>query len=268
MNTQLTDLMQRATENLEPVSPDLLERSVQHGLRLRRRRTTVLGLSGAGAVLATAGLVAGGIQWFGNPSDAAVAGTPAPSATPAPTSGAKPAQVDPKQTLKTLRLLIDAPGRTVTKPESWGSTKGSFTAARYLVDDGKGASRVEVLLSGGGEENPCAASSTGCTKYPDGSSLFALAEQPEYSDARNSRDGVISNYVTLFLRDGRSISLTSYNAPAEKGIEHTRQKPLFSVAELTALAKDKAWKFPAAPAAKPSPSGKVVIPSAKLHPTK
>ena len=42
MNTQLTDLMQRATENLEPVTPDLLERSVQQGLHLRRRRTTIL----------------------------------------------------------------------------------------------------------------------------------------------------------------------------------------------------------------------------------
>ena len=265
MTTQLTDLMQRATENLEPVTRDLLERSVQQGLRQRRRRTTVLGLSGAGAVLATAGLIAGGIQWLGNPSDAAVAGTPALSATANPTS-AKPAQVDPNQTLKTLRLLLDAPGRAVTKPETWGSAKDGFTAAAYVVDDGKGAARVDVLLSGGGEENPCATSSTGCTKYPDGSVVFTVTEQPEYSGNRN-KDGVVSNYVALFLRDGRLISLTSYNAPTEKGSAHTRQKPLLSVPELIKLAQSKAWKVPPVTPAKPS--NKVAVkPSSKVHPTK
>lgn len=265
MNTQLTDLMQRATENLEPVSPDLLERSVQHGLRLRRRRTTVLGLGGAGAVLATAGLIAGGIQWFGNPSDAAVAGMTTPSATPT----AKPtqAQVDPRQTLKTLRLLLDAPGRTMTKPETWGGEKEGFTAAAYVVDDGKGAARVDVLLSGGGEQNPCETSSAGCTKFPDGSSLFAVTEQPTYSDKRQDKYGVVSNYVALYLRDGRLISLTSYNGPAEKGSPHTRQKPLLSVADLTKLAESKAWKIP--PAAPAKPSNKVAVkPSSKLHPTR
>jgi hypothetical protein len=266
MNTQLNDLMQRATENLEPVSPDLLERSVQHGLRLRRRRSTILGLAGTGAVLATAGLVAGGIQWFGNPSDASVAGTSTPSVVPINTSPAKPAHVDPHQALKTLRLLLDAPGRTFTKPETWGGAKEGFAAAAYLVDDGKGAARVDVLLSGGGEENPCATSSTGCTKLADGSSLFAVTEQPAYSDQRQDKDGVVSNYVALYLRDGGMISLTSYNGPEEKGSPHTRQKPLLSVADLTKLVESKAWKIPPAAA---KPTNKVAVkPSSKLHPTK
>lgn len=67
MNTQLTDLMNRATENLEPVTADLLERSVTQGLRQRRRRTALLTASGAGAVLATAGLIGGGIQLLSSP---------------------------------------------------------------------------------------------------------------------------------------------------------------------------------------------------------
>src|ERR1700754_4734622 len=112
MNTQLTDLMHRATENLEPVTPDLLERSVKQGLRQRRRRTTLLTASGAGAVLATAGLIAGGISRAGLPATA-VAGSPLPAAQPPAAkppavttkNPAKPGQVTPQQTLATLKSL-------------------------------------------------------------------------------------------------------------------------------------------------------------------
>jgi hypothetical protein len=262
MNTQLTDLMQRATENLEPVTPDLLERSVQQGLHLRRRRTTVLSLTGAGAVVATVGLIAGGVQLLGGPSEAAVAGTPAPLTAP---PAAKPSAVTLHQTLVTLRSLVEAPGRTLTKPETWGEAKDGFVAAAYVVDDGKGASRVDVLVSSGGEENPCATASTGCTKLPDGSTVFALSEQPEYPGNRN-KDGVTSNYVALYGRDGRFISMTSYNAPAEKGSRHTRQKPLFTVAQLTTMVQSKTWKFP--PANPVKPSGTAVKPSSKVKPSK
>jgi hypothetical protein len=246
MNTQLTDLMHRATENLEPVSPDLLERTVQQGVRLRRRRTTILSVTGATAVLATAGIVVAGTQLLGNPSDAAVAGTTKPSA---PSSVAKPAAVTQKETLATLKSLIEAPGRTLSKPRTWGD--GSFNAAAYLVDDGNGASRVEVLVSGGGEQDPCATPGIGCTKNPDGSTLLTLAEQPEYAGNRNV-NGVVSNYVALRLKDGRFVSLTSCNAPAEKGIRHTRTKPFFTVAQLTEMVESKAWKFPPKTITKPA----------------
>ncbi len=258
MNSQLTELMQQATENLEPVTPDLLERSVQQGLRLRRRRTTILSLTGAGAVLATVGLIAGGIQSFGSPSEASVAGTPLPSATPTP--AAKPHPVTARQTLATLRSLIAAPGRTLSHPEARGDSDDGFNAAAYVVDDGKGASRIEVLVSGGGEQDPCADPSATCTTNPDGSTLFTVTEQPEYPGDRNI-DGVVSNYVTLHFPDGRFIGITSYNAPAEKDSRHTRQKPLFSVPELTTMVQSKTWKFPAASTDKPS--GKAVKPSTK-----
>jgi hypothetical protein len=242
LNDTLPGLMHRATENLEPATTDLLERSVQQGLRLRRRRTTLLTASGAGAVLATAGLVVGATQVLGRPSDAAVAGTtptPTPSASVQKPS-AKPATA--KETLATLRTLIQAPGLKLSKPETWGD-KSAFGAA-YVVDDGRGASRVDVLLSGGGEEDRCAVPSTACTTLPDGSTLFSLAGEPVYPGDRNV-DGVLSNYVLRRLPDGRIISLTSYNAPAEKGAPHTRAKPLYSVAQLTALAQSKSWTLPA-----------------------
>ena len=240
MNTQLTDLMHRATENLEPVTPDLLERSVAQGLRLRRRRTALRTASGAGAVLATAGLIAGGIHLTGSPTNAAVAGSPVPSAKPTPT--AKPPAVNPKETLATLKTLVTAPGRTLSSPETWGG--GDYAGAAYVVDDGHGASRVDVLLSGGGEANPCVPVRQGCSTLPDGSVVYVSKESPVYSDSRQSRYGVISNYVLLYRHDGRAISLTSYNGPAEKGKQHTRPKPLLSTEALTALAKSKSWKLP------------------------
>ncbi|MFG1819577.1 hypothetical protein ACGFIF_37850 [Kribbella sp. NPDC049174] len=241
LNDTLPGLMHRATENLEPASTDLLERTVQQGLRLRRRRTTLLTVTGAGAVLATAGLVVGATQVLGRPSDAAVAGTtPTPSASAHTTPSAKPATS--KEALTTLKALLQAPGLTLSKPQTWGDK--SALGAAYLVDDGKGVSRVEVLLTGGGEENRCATPSAACTTLPDGSTLFSLATQPEYPGNRN-KDGVLSNYVVRRLPDGRIISLTSYNAPAEKGSPHTRPKPLFTVAQLSTLAQSKSWKLPA-----------------------
>lgn len=247
MNTQLTDLMHRATENLEPVTPDLLERTVAQGLRLRRRRTALLTASGAGAVLATAGLIAGGIHLAGSPTNAAVAGSPVPSAKPTPT--AKPPAVNPKETLATLKTLVTAPGRTLSSPETWGG--GDYAGAAYVVDDGHGAARVDVMLSGGNEQNPCVPVRQGCTTLADGSVLYSYKESPVYPDDRQAQNSVISNYVMLYRRDGRVISLTSYNGPAEKDKQHTRPKPILSVQDLTTLVKSKAWKLPPVSTTKP-----------------
>lgn len=263
MNTQLKDLMHRATENLEPVTPDLLERSVAQGVRQRRRRTTLLAATGTGAVLATAGLIAGGIHLLGSPADTAAAGAPIalanpstdPSAKPSTEPSAKPsgtrstrptpsgtAGVANAKTLATLKSLIAAPGRTISSPTTWGD--GGFTAAGVVVDDGHGGSLVEVMLSGGGEQNPCVPVRSGCKALPDGAFLYTSKEEPEYTDGRQAQYGVVGNYVTLFRRDGRNINLISFNAPSEKGIPHTRATPLLSVKDLTALAKSKAWKLP------------------------
>jgi hypothetical protein len=254
MNTKLTDLMHQATENLEPVTTDLLERSVAQGRRLRRRRTTLLAATGTGAVLATAGLIAGGIHVLGSPADTAAAGSPIaltkpsvkPSTTPSkPSSKPTPSSTHAAmnaQTLATLKSLVSAPGRTVSSPTTWGDN--GFTAASYVVDDGHGASFVGVMLSGGGEQNPCVPARRGCKTLSDGSYLYTSKEEPEYTDGRQAQYGVVGNYVTLFRHDGRNINLISFNAPAEKGKKHTRATPLLSVEDLTALAKSKAWKLP------------------------
>lgn len=242
LNDTLPGLMHRATENLEPVSNDLFERSLEQGLRLRRRRTTVLSVAGASAVAATVGLVVGATQLVGGPTEAAVAGPAAPVTTPVTTPVAPKATAPTaREALAALRGLVQAPGRTLSQAQTWGDA--SALGAAYVVDDGQGASRVEVLLTGGGEENRCAEAGAGCATLPDGSKVFSLAEEPSYAGSRNV-DGVVANYVARYLPDGRFMSLTSYNGPAEKGSPHTRAKPLYTVAQLTELVQSPVWKLP------------------------
>jgi hypothetical protein len=69
-------------------------------------------------------------------------------------------------------------------------------------------------------------------------------DAPTYADERNSVEGVLSNVVTINHPNGRSISMTSYNAPQEKGSKHTRVKPAYTTDQLTAMADSKLWKFP------------------------
>jgi hypothetical protein len=251
LNDTLPGLMHRATENLEPVSTDLLERSVQQGLRLRRRRTTLLTASGAGAVLATAGLVVGATQVLGRPSDTAVAGTSTPSATPSAVT--KPAAVTPQETLATLRSLIQRAGLTLTKPETRGGGTEGFNAVAYIANDGQGASRIEAIVEGSAQAPSCDAYAVpdSCTVRPDGSVLVTLTESPEYPAGRNV-DGVVSNHADLYYPDGRHLGVTSYNALADKGSPHSRAKPLFTTKQLTTIVESKNWKYPAPSAVKPS----------------
>src|SRR3954453_24039158 len=102
LNDTLPDLMRRATENLEPESADLVERGMRRGVILRRRRTALLSVSGAGAVLATAGIVFGSSQLLGSHAgtEAPVAGGPSIKSV---SKAEKPPAVTPKETLATLR---------------------------------------------------------------------------------------------------------------------------------------------------------------------
>jgi hypothetical protein len=243
METNLSHLMHQATDDLQPVTTDLYERSLQQGLRLRRRRTTTMSVAGASAVLATAGLIAGGVQAFGGPNNTPVASAPLPAAKPTPV--AAKGGVTPADTLATLRTLTQQRGK-LSKPETWGAAADGYLGAAFVIDDGKGAARVDVMVSAGGEANRCKPVQAGCTKLPGGVWAFALKESPEYSDGRQQQYRVVSNYVVVFYPDGRNVGMTSYNAPEEKGEQHTRSKPTFTTTELITMARSTAWKFPPA----------------------
>ncbi|MGH3371978.1 MAG: hypothetical protein ACRDPR_18490, partial [Nocardioidaceae bacterium] len=139
----LADLMRRATDGLEPDSPDLVRRGMAKGLRLRRRRTAGLSIAAASALVLTGGVVVAAQTLGPDQAGAQVAGTPGLTVATA-TPSARP--VTPKDTLATLQKVLPATVK-VSEPRSWGDS--GFTAASVTVDDGKGLAEVLVLVEGG-----------------------------------------------------------------------------------------------------------------------
>ncbi|MBB6567804.1 hypothetical protein HPO96_05010 [Kribbella sandramycini] len=262
----LPELMHRATDGLEPESADLVERSVLQGLRLRRRRTALASAAGVAAVAATVAVVAGAVHVVGQPNGAqpagALASSPTPSTPSSPTppapfvstteepgDGAQPPVQLNDPTLKTLRTLLKGKGK-LTAADTWGSAAEGYLGASYVVDDGKGGSQVQVMLSNGG--HPTCKDVPGCSVRADGSTIRAQQPAPEYPKGRNV-DGVLTSFVEITRKGGRFISVTSYNAVEEKGSKATRPLPILTVAQLTKLADDTAWKFPAPPKGQGTP---------------
>ncbi|MGC4943990.1 hypothetical protein [Kribbella sp. DT2] len=240
LNDSLPDLMRRATDDLEPESNDLVERGMRRGVTLRRRRTALLSLSGAGAVLATAGIIVGGSQLFAG-NAAPVAGPPstAPS-TPASAQVAKPGT--PTDTMKRLQRLLP---QDLKQSSAKVSYERNMHHAEVVVDDGKGASliTVEVITT---KPNPdCAGLHGSCTVRADGSVITSYANESIFPyDASKNPWGIKNTVVEIFHPDGRLISIRNYNAPKGDGVQHTRTNPLFSVKQLTALATSDQWVFP------------------------
>jgi hypothetical protein len=232
----LTDLMRRATEYVEPESTDLVERGIRRGVILRRRRRALVGSASASAVLAAAGMIFAGSQLIGGESAAAppVAGVPivvTPSATPT--------AAGPNDTLQTLKSLLPA-GLKVSQPRTWGD---NFIAASYVVDDGKGGSLIEVQVMTRQTQISCAneAHPENCTERPDGTIVLA-----EHTPTRSAHGTPVAAATSVQLRypDGRIIVVGNANSTAWKKAPITRAKPLLTVAQLTAIADSKAWAFP------------------------
>jgi hypothetical protein len=255
LNDTLPDLMRRATDGLEAESNDLVQRGMRRGVALRRRRRALLSLSGAGAVLATAGIIIGGTHLLGG--DAAgttpVAGGPTQPTPARPSRIATAPSVPTSHTPTTLKKLLPRQLKT-TRSKVWGSDKEGFIAASLVADDGSGAAQIVAMTSRFRTTKACSADREGlsnCKVQPDGSMLTWEQEAPEYPPGRN-QDGIVSNIVQLTYPDGRYVALTSYNGPSEKGSHQTRDKPVLTIAQLTSMANSKAWLFPSSGLARPS----------------
>jgi hypothetical protein len=235
LNDTLPDLMRRATENLEPESTDLVERGMSRGIVLRRRRTALLSVSGATAVLATAGIVITGTQVLGGNAPAPASGPTTAAATD--TEAVKP--VTQKETLATLLKLLPTT-LEVKSSTVWGDP--GFNGASVVVDDGQGAAKISLAVSS--NDGTCVDPQPGtCRPRADGSLLTTRIEEPTYSKDNNP-GGVLMNSVQVTRSPVRGISLLAFNAPEEKGVEHTRAKPVLTIAQLTAIADSKLWRFP------------------------
>ncbi|WP_328320250.1 hypothetical protein OHA70_21285 [Kribbella sp. NBC_00382] len=166
---------------------------------------------------------------------------------PLPTSpGTSKPPVPVQETLQTLKKVLPR-GLQVTQPATRGGLPEDYNAASVLVNDGKGLSYVGVFITYevptikkcGVEGSP-----SHCTVRADGSVAGWIKNEPEYSDARQAKEGVLENMADIYYPDGRHISITSYNAVEEKGSKHTRPKPAISAEKLLDMAGNKDWKFP------------------------
>ncbi|WP_020390230.1 hypothetical protein [Kribbella catacumbae] len=177
-----------------------------------------------------------------------------PPKQPLPTGGPdKPEPKDPgagkpgvpvQLTLQTLKNVLPT-GLKLTRPETNGGGTNGHNGAAYVINDGKGLSRIIVFVTYEHPVTKCGPEGiSNCKVRPDGSVTGWGKNVPEYADARQAKDGVVANKAEIHYPDGRTIAITSYNATAEKGSKHTRVTPPFTPQQLLVMAGNKSWKFP------------------------
>ncbi|MFI5695819.1 hypothetical protein ACIA58_28465 [Kribbella sp. NPDC051586] len=228
LHDSLPDLMRRATEDLQPATPELVARGIRRGKVLRRRRTALAGLSGAAAVLATVGIIVGSTQLLQHGA--------APAVEPAapPRAHHLTRAVTPAETLATLLP------KSLHRSKAATSDDGTLSV---VLDDGKGGGLLTVDMMTAQPNTDCNGSPAGaCTVEPDGTVYVAYANRPLYAD--ENPGGIAVTTVEVFYPDGRQISLSNYNAPKDQGVEHSRPAPILSITQLTQIARSKQWVYP------------------------
>ncbi|MFJ9248137.1 hypothetical protein [Streptomyces sp. NPDC101776] len=212
--------------------------------RLLRRRNAAV-MSGA-AGIALVGVGGALLLPSGNPAEAR--GSAAASAHASATSSA-PAPVSGEELFRKLtRLLGDG---AYSKVVARGTDEAPSPYVHVVYDDGKGKSAVEVNL---GRVEPGSDEARQATKCPakvfthydacttsrlaDGSVVMVL-QGYEYPDRRVDTKWWSAELVTP---QGQHVSVSEWNAAAEKDSPITRSQPPLSPARLTKLAASDAWR--------------------------
>jgi hypothetical protein len=245
----LTQLMERTTDDLRPNVAGLVSGGMSRGRRLRTRRRAATGL-GAVAAAVVVGAVAVGAPSF-------VDGDARPE-MPVASHPTRTTAVNVE--LPTLRALRD--GRVVTLPagtarllDSWGSWEEGFIAASWSLTpaDGSPAGLVQVLVEYAGPprsprqgtavdlakatsssfDQECAEGPGACVQAADGSALMTFTAPEPLSGGGDS--DVAATHGSLWTPDGLHVDVTAYNAMAEKGSAPTRTAPVLDEAQLTAM---------------------------------
>ncbi|WP_405991186.1 hypothetical protein [Streptomyces sp. NBC_00986] len=231
--------------------------------RLLRRRNAAV-MSGA-AGIALVGVGGALLLPSGNPAEAqaahATAATPTATSTPTPVSGAA--------LVNTLEKLL--PEGTFSKVEARGTDEEPSPYVHVVYDDGKGASAVEVGLGRVQPGSDQARQTTQCpakvfthydacrtSRLADGSVVMVL-QGYEYPDRRVDTKLWSAELVTP---QGQHVSVSEWNAAAEKDAPITRSQPPLSPAQLRKVAAATAWREaidampvdPNSPVTPPSPS--------------
>lgn len=247
LNETVTDLMRRATADMEPESLDLFERGVRRGRTLRRRRTALRALVGTGAVVvsvAVGGAYVLGSEPGGEGPSAGMAVGPASASSTATGTAPTAGTVTPEQALRTLKGLLPDSVR-VSRPQLWQDASTGTINVSVLVNDGKGASEVSVQLGADNGPADCADKPANrCRIRSDGSAITVGGSRPGKPDL----SGLVNRHVVVQHRNGSFISVVNTNTTSSTTPRPTRSQPVLAVAQLTSMADSKLWKFPPMPA--------------------
>ncbi|MFB8772456.1 hypothetical protein [Streptomyces broussonetiae] len=228
-------------------------------LRLRRRAAVLGGAASLALVGAGGALVLPGGEGEASPAAGQRKVTTA-SATPAPT----PVTAD--EMVAILKSLLPA-GETRQEHGGGGETGSAF--ASVVFDDGQGGGAVGVGLGRIEPGSTSAREMTTCpdknfvpydacdsSRLPDGS-LLLLMKGYEYPDRRVDTKLWQAQLITP---EGQHVSVTEWNAEAEKDAPVTRPEPPLSLEQLKAVASADEWRgavdsLPENPKGAPAPGG-------------
>ncbi|MFR0357942.1 hypothetical protein [Streptomyces sediminimaris] len=244
---QLSAGMRHAAAAFETDRAALVTAGAVRGRRrlLLRRRAAVAGGAAGLALVGVGGallLPGGGSRPDGSRADgASVAAAGRHRSTPDPVSG--------DTLIRTLEKLL--PAGKVSGAEARGTDEKGGPSVHVVYDDGKGAAAVGVGLGRVEPGSDQARQVTECpgkayvhydacttSRLPDGSVVMVL-QGYEYPDRRVDTKWWSAELVSP---KGHHVSVSEWNAAAEKDSPVTRGEPPLSPARLTRLAAAAAWR--------------------------
>lgn len=249
----LTQLMERVTDELQPDVAGLVAGGMTRGRRLRTRRRLATALAAAGAVAAV-GVTALLVPSYVGGDHRREGSLPVASQPKHETSSS--AELPSREALAAGRV-VTVPGRSELL-DSWGARGQGFVAASWRVTptDGSGAGQISVLVEYGDERhqdlasldkdgrasdaaaakavkmasNPCAEAFGSCSRLPDGSWLATDTAPEPLSGGGDS--AIIGAHADLWTPGGLHLSATAYNAMGEKDTATTRTTPVLDEHQL------------------------------------
>ncbi|MEW2175407.1 hypothetical protein AB0890_03615 [Streptomyces sp. NPDC005406] len=248
---ELGAAMKRAGEEFPVAGRPLVDGGVARGRRrtVLRRSAAVTGSVAALAVIGLGGsLLTGG---SGASQDGGKGATGAQSTSNAGKLKETPAELAPEQQVfRTLAALLPE-GHVSEQPGTGGQEGPRPPAASVVYDDGHGKAAVSVALSRQNpdeevneNDSPCpdknvtAFEACSATMLKDGSHLV-LFKGWEYPDRREETRWW---YADLLTPEGYRISVSEWNAPAEKGAPVSRSVPPLSLDRMKALVRAEEWR--------------------------
>ncbi|KOG41956.1 hypothetical protein [Streptomyces resistomycificus] len=213
-------------------------------LRLRRRAAVVSGAASLALVGAGAALVLPGDD-SAEAGRSSVASGPTVGSSPTPTAQA----LSRTEMISTLRTLL--PEGQISGGDARGTNEDLPPYAQVVFDDGKGAGsislgldRIEPGSDRAREVAECpdktltSYDSCTSTRLPDGS-LIKIFRGYEYPDRREDTKLWTADLITPA---GQYVTVSEWNAAAEKGAPVSRPNPPLSEAQLEKLVSAEVWR--------------------------